>query len=281
MISGNDTISFYKRKNKFNVMDRSSEHEVAVMAAGGDKCAIDRLILSNIKYVERVAYKYSRYCNEHTGISLDDLIQAGTEGIIVAAKKFDPNHGTKFITYATFWIQAKINDFVRRNFNLVGQINTSSGKNLFFKQSLIKGLFGIRDQMERETARIELANRLKVSVKDIKDMEGRIAFKEVSTNTPVYDDSTIEDSIGADSTIEEDVHSKKLKSVVQDAIDKAELSNRDRDILMRRFFDKTTHEELAVIHKLTRQRCHQIEKLSLLKVGDALRNMGFSKQDLI
>ena len=66
--------------------------------------AIEELILSNLGLVRYLANKYVK----SSSLPIEDLIQEGSEGLIRAAKKFDPTRGTKFSTYATIWIRQAI-----------------------------------------------------------------------------------------------------------------------------------------------------------------------------
>jgi len=62
-----------------------------------------RLIESNIRLVIKMAKDYA-----NLGVEVEDLVNEGNMGLMVAAEKFDPNRGAKFSTYASFWIRQKI-----------------------------------------------------------------------------------------------------------------------------------------------------------------------------
>jgi len=79
------------------------ERRLARRAARGDAEAQRRLVLSNLRLVVRIASRYSGY-----GLPLCDLIQEGTLGLIRAAERFDWRRGTRFSTYATYWIREAI-----------------------------------------------------------------------------------------------------------------------------------------------------------------------------
>jgi RNA polymerase primary sigma factor len=79
------------------------EQELAHRIQMGDKRAEDKLIRANLKYVITVAKKY-----QNVGIELQDLISEGNLGMIKAAKRYKPDKGTKFISYAVWWIKQSI-----------------------------------------------------------------------------------------------------------------------------------------------------------------------------
>jgi RNA polymerase primary sigma factor len=82
----------------------------AEKAYKGDKKAFDELITRNLKFVVSVAKQYS-----NQGISLEDLVNEGNYGLIVAAEKFEPSRGLKFISYSVWWIRKYIMELITKN----------------------------------------------------------------------------------------------------------------------------------------------------------------------
>lgn len=92
--------SYLKTISKYKVLDSS---EVAILiskAQAGDEKAREQVITSNLRFVVNIAKQF-----QNRGISLMDLISAGTEGLIKSVDKFDVNRGTVFLTYAGWWIK--------------------------------------------------------------------------------------------------------------------------------------------------------------------------------
>lgn len=92
--------SYLKDIAKYKILDTSEVAFLVSRAQQGDEKARERLITSNLRFVVTIAKKY-----QNRGISLMDLISAGTEGLIKSIEKFDTERGTTFLTYAGWWIK--------------------------------------------------------------------------------------------------------------------------------------------------------------------------------
>ena len=93
-----------------------------------DRAAADRLVRSHLRYVVAIALKYRRY-----GIPLSELIAEGNFGVVHALKKFEPERGNRFVTYAAYWIRAYILNYIIRSWSLVGVGSGALRSKMFFK----------------------------------------------------------------------------------------------------------------------------------------------------
>ena len=89
--------------SQFPILSIEEEREVGRCARKGDPEALRRLIESNLRFVVAFSKKFRGW-----GLSFQDLINEGNLGLIEAAKRFDPERGTRFITYAVWWIRQAI-----------------------------------------------------------------------------------------------------------------------------------------------------------------------------
>lgn len=101
--------SLLERLGSAPKLTREEEHELAVRAKAGDRKAVDRLVEANLRYVGQIASIFGRNRAHH----IDDLVSAGTMGLYKAVLKFDPDHGTRLLTYAVWWIRVFILNCIR------------------------------------------------------------------------------------------------------------------------------------------------------------------------
>lgn len=94
---------FMGQIEKDSLLTVENEKELIKKAWEGDRAARNKLVTSNLRFVIKIATKY-----RNRGLSFEDLISAGCEGLIIAASKFNPSKDNRFITYAVWWIRQSI-----------------------------------------------------------------------------------------------------------------------------------------------------------------------------
>ena len=100
MFTKNNLIDGYLHNISEDPLPREKETELAVRIQNDDQEALDQLVRSNIRFVFNIAKDY-----RHLGVPTEDLLHEGIYGLIVAARKYDPDRGYRFITYAVWWIR--------------------------------------------------------------------------------------------------------------------------------------------------------------------------------
>lgn len=110
-----DDVSQYLHEiRRYPMLTLEQERQLAMLCAKGDPDAIRTMVNSNLRLVVSIAREYAG-----RGVSLLDLIQEGSIGLIAAAKKFDYTMDCRFSTYATKWIRQGVNRCVLNHSGLI------------------------------------------------------------------------------------------------------------------------------------------------------------------
>jgi RNA polymerase sigma-32 factor len=144
--------------------------------ADGNEKALGRLVAAHLGLVIKIALEF-----RHSGPAMEDLIQEGSLGLTIAARRFDPERATRLATYATYWIRACMLEHVVRSHGPVRIGTTRSQRKIFF------GLGRARRKLEGagETADAEhLAGELGVEREDVESMTARLTGRDVSLDAP-------------------------------------------------------------------------------------------------
>src|SRR3954468_7135225 len=108
---GRESLDFYlKEISRIPLLTVEEETALARLAFRGDVEAQERLARHNVRFVVSVAKKF-----QNRGVPLMDLIGEGNVGLMTAARKFDPDRGVKFISYAVWWIRQAIQAAIARH----------------------------------------------------------------------------------------------------------------------------------------------------------------------
>ncbi len=226
-----------------------------------------RLILSHLRFVVKIARGYLGY-----GLSLADLIQEGTLGLIKAVQRFNPEKGVRLATFAIHWIKAEIHDFILHNWRIVKIATTKAQRKLFF--NLRKKHKALNWFTTNEVK--EIANDLKVPEKEVRTMEARMYANDLS-----LDVSPDEDNNASTPPIEYLVKHEEQEDVFEDrseCISKLQeylqkLDPRSRDIVKQRWLSSTkvTLQTLAKKYNVSCERIRQIEEKAMIVLRHAMQ----------
>jgi RNA polymerase sigma-32 factor len=257
----------------------SREEELLLTRAWRDHAdteAADRLVRAHLRYVVAIALKYRRY-----GVPVSELVAEGNFGIVHAMKKFDPERGIRFVTYAAHWIRAYVLNYVIRSWSLVGAGSGALRSKMFFKlrreRTRIANLLG--EGVDAEEA---LAERLGVTREQVALMLRRLDTRDLSLDAKIYDDSgtALVDSLASDAENQEvalarSANQGHLRLVVQGALE--HLDDRERFIVERRLMADPDEElslaELGRQLGVSRERARQLEVRAKRKLEPRLANL--------
>jgi len=242
----------------------------------GDENAADKLVRAHLRYVVAIALKYRRY-----GVPLSELIAEGNFGVVHALKKFQPDRGNRFVTYAAYWIRAYVLNYVIRSWSLVGAGSGALRSKMFFRlrreKVRVLNLVG-----EGEAADDLLATRLGLSRDQVQAMLRRLEARDVSLDAKVFDDSgtAVLDTLIApgqdqEATLASSGLHEKLRGAVHDAIET--LDERERFIVEKRLMadpeDELSLAELGRRLGVSRERARQLEARAKKKLKGRLETL--------
>ena len=135
------------------ITDAAEERRLARLAQKGDEAAAERLVTANLRFVISYVKKYQGH-----GLDLSELVAIGNEGLLKAVRKFDPDQGVKFISYAVWWIrQAILSSLARQGRTVRVPLNRTADLSRIIKASEI-----LRQKLRREPSPEELAQVIRV-----------------------------------------------------------------------------------------------------------------------
>ncbi len=258
-------------------LDRETEKELALKwRDDGDEIARDELVRAHLRYVVAIALKYRRY-----GIPISELIAEGNFGIVHALKKYEPERGHRFVTYAAYWIRAYVLNYIIRSWSLVGVGSGVLRSKMFFKlrreRVRLMNLLGDNDAVEEA-----LAKKLDVPRDQLAKMVRRLEARDMSLDAQVYDDSatTLVDTLvsPADSQ-EETFAATEVRDHVRDAVREAvaDLDQREKFIVEQRLMaDSEDSLSLAEIGRrlgVSRERARQLEARAKKKLKSRMEEI--------
>ena len=256
--------------SKYPLLKQEEERELALRYKAGDEEAGKRLITANLRFVVKVALEYRGY-----GAKLQDLIQEGNLGLMMALRHFDPERGYRFISYAIWWIRAYIQNYIMRSWSLVKVGTTQAQKKLFYKMGRLRDLEEGEGSMDERVK--ALAEELDVGVEEVEQMYERIRGRDLSLDARVGEEqeTTFMDFLADFAPNQEERLADKerreiIKRMVEEALE--QLSQRERTVVEKRLMaeEPMTLQELGQVFNVSRERVRQIELSALKKLKQSL-----------
>jgi RNA polymerase primary sigma factor len=242
------------------------EIELGKRAQAGDEDAVMELARANLRFVISVAKKY-----QNRGVSLADLIQEGNVGLVTAARKFDPDQGVKFISYAVWWIrQAILAALANHGRSVRVPLNRASDLARIFRERE-----RLKQELGRDPTLEEVAEAADLKPNIVRKLQ-TLNSAEVRLDAPIgdSDDSYLVERFVLDEADEpeEDVEDRLLAEQINRALE--QLNPRDAKVV-RLYFgldggDTHTLEEIGNMLGVTRERVRQLRDRALkrLREGD-------------
>ena len=242
----------------------------------GDEQALNRLVEANLRFVVSHAKRY-----RGLGVAFLDLIHEGNLGLIEAARRFDPSHNVKFISYAVWWIRQAIVHTLSDQGRIVSLPERLSGP----AARLARHLSALSTELDRPPTMLELADDLDISESDagalmqisgddvsLSDRTGRAdegRGREVGDLLPQKIEPPVEEALVHEAVLEQ------LKLAI-----KQELSENERNVMLMRFGlddgDAKTLQDIGdrLVPPVSRERVRQIEARAKEKLRRSTRLRG-------
>jgi len=256
--------AFLKSISKIPLLTREEEIELANRAKEGDKEALKKLVESNLRFVVSVAKKYLG-----CGLPLHDLIAEGILGLIEAARRFDPDKGVKFISYAVWWIRQSIMQALAQQ---TGAVKIPV-KQAVLVNKITRSYGELLKELGREPTTEELAQHVGMEPKEVERLLS-ICQVPLSLDTPIGDeeDTTFKDFLKGEGTaeVEEKVVQEELKQRIQEMLE--QLTPQEKKIIVMRFGlngnEPKTLREIGEKLGISRERVRQLETRAKKKMRE-------------
>src|SRR5215470_3905746 len=260
-------VPMLEPQDEFMLAKRWREH--------GDHEAAHKLVNSHLRLVAKIAMGYRGY-----GLPISELISEGNVGLMQAVKRFEPEKGFHFATYAMWWIKAAIQEYILRSWSLVKMGTTANQKKLFFNLRKAKSKISALEEGDLRPDQVALiAKRLGVTEQDVIDMNRRLGG-DASLNTPIREDGDsgewqdwlVDETPTQERVLAENEELDNRRKALGEAL--SVLNERERRIFeARRLADEPiTLEELAEEFGVSRERVRQIEVRAFEKVQQAVKS---------
>ena len=264
----NETLDKYLQDiSRQPMISVNEEVELAQRIRQGDRAALEKLTLANLRFVVSVAKQY-----QNQGMSLTDLINEGNIGLLKAAEKFDETRGFKFISYAVWWIRQSIlqalaeqSRNIRLPLNQVGLLNKISKESALFEQ-----------RYERRPTSEELSDILDIPAEKIDEALNH-SGSSLSIDAPFEEgesNSLLDVLPSSDTpTTDKSLMNESLATEIDRAL--STLTDREKEILQMLFgigCQEMTLEEIGDHFGLTRERVRQVKEKALRRLRSTSRS---------
>ncbi len=266
-----DSLSVFMREmEKHPLLSKEEEYALAVRYyENEDLEAANKLVVSNLRFVVRIASEYRSY-----GFPMMDLVQEGSIGLMRAVQKFNPYKGYRLISYAVWWIRVRIQNHIMKFWSNVKIGTTQSQRKLFQRIEGAKRKLGITAASMEDDDISRLADHFGVKEEEISEMQARASKRDLSlSERPAGDDSSAtygellpDPSDNQEQMLGELGFDSLARENLREALET--LSARQRKVINERYFTESPRKlhEIARDLGVSQERVRQIQAESIGKL---------------
>ena len=253
---------YLKEISKIPLLTAEEEKELGRRVQKGDRDALQKLIESNLRFVIKISKKYRK-----SGLPFLDLINEGNIGLMEAARRFDPDRGVRFTSYAVWWIRQAILHFLSQ----ASQVFRVSPKTANILYRVATTLAKKRSQENEVPSREQLAVEIGVTLNEL-NAALEAAAGTLSLDHPIDEsgDLVLGDTLEQHRIVSADIQTVNhhLKDQIGQSL--GSLTQMEEKVLRLRFGldddDPLTLKEIGDRMNLSRERIRQIEAQALGKL---------------
>lgn len=250
---------YLKEISKIPMLNPKEEIKLATQVQRGDKKSLDRMVEGNLRFVVKISKEYLGM-----GLPLPDLINEGNIGLIEAAKRFRPEKGFKFISYAVYWIRHFIRQALEKQVRLI-RLPANKERKLSKIERAFSELF---KSLDRPPTTDEVTEKVDMSKEEVEGIL-KVSGEHLSLDAPVgnHDERPLANRI-PDQPYNDYEYENKITDL-RESIEKTlkTLSSQEEGVIRYRFGlgadDPLTLEEIGRRMGLTRERIRQIQEKAI------------------
>ena len=220
---------------------------------------VEDLVSGHLELVKKIAWHI--YGRVHASVEIEDLIQTGYHGLVLAAQNYTVREGASFASYASIRVRGTIIDHLRKSSNLCRTTIHMQQKTKIAEENL-------RQSLGRDPNSMELAEDLGISGQEMMEWQHAFQANVHQSLDGVYDEFSIW-FVSEDKTPEEQLNETEMKSLLKEAL--TTLPGKEALVIQLYYVEELNVYEIAEVLEVTTGRVSQIKKAAVRKLREFMK----------